>query len=93
MDSETKNTWARDDPAILILIAACLTGTCLVLPLAHSPDVRAVSAIAWSVVYSYGVVQTVQLALLMIFRDYFLVGLVVATLLWCVLLGAQPARS
>ena len=23
---ETKNTWARDDPAILILIAACLTG-------------------------------------------------------------------
>ena len=24
---ETKNTWARDDPAILVLIAACLTGT------------------------------------------------------------------
>jgi hypothetical protein len=22
---ETKNTWARDDPAILILVAACLT--------------------------------------------------------------------
>lgn len=24
--TETKNTWARDDPAILILIAGCLTG-------------------------------------------------------------------
>ena len=24
---ETKNTWARDDPAILILLAACLTGS------------------------------------------------------------------
>jgi len=28
---ETKNTWARDDPAILVLIAACLTGTPQVL--------------------------------------------------------------
>lgn len=25
---ETKNTWARDDPAILVLIAACLCGEC-----------------------------------------------------------------
>lgn len=23
---ETKNTWARDDPAILVLLAACLFG-------------------------------------------------------------------
>ena len=23
---ETKNTWARDDPAILILVSACLFG-------------------------------------------------------------------
>lgn len=27
--TETKNTWARDDPAILILISACLTGACI----------------------------------------------------------------
>lgn len=26
---ETKNTWARDDPAILVLIAACLCGECI----------------------------------------------------------------
>jgi len=25
---ETKNTWARDDPAILILLSACLCGEC-----------------------------------------------------------------
>jgi len=24
--AETKNTWARDDPAIIVLIAACLVG-------------------------------------------------------------------
>lgn len=63
---QTKNTWARDDPAILILIAACL----------------AVAAIAWSVVYSYGPLQAIQLALLMILRDYLLVGVVIATFLW-----------
>ena len=40
------------------------------------------SAIAWSVVYSYSVWEALQLALLMIFRDYLLVGIVVATILW-----------
>lgn len=27
--TETKNTWARDDPAMLILISGCLLGTSL----------------------------------------------------------------
>jgi len=63
---QTKNTWARDDPAILILLTACLV----------------VSAIAWSISYSYTPLQAIQLALLMIFRDYLLVGVVIATILW-----------
>ncbi|CDO71142.1 hypothetical protein BN946_scf184845.g12 [Trametes cinnabarina] len=63
---QTKNTWARDDPAILILIAACLC----------------VTAIAWSVVYSYGLWGAIQLAFLMIFRDFFLCGVVIATFIW-----------
>ncbi|PIL27859.1 hypothetical protein GSI_11013 [Ganoderma sinense ZZ0214-1] len=63
---QTKNTWARDDPAILILIAACLC----------------VSAVAWSVVYSYTVWGAIELAFLMIVRDYLLVGVLVATILW-----------
>ncbi|KIM73995.1 hypothetical protein PILCRDRAFT_80534 [Piloderma croceum F 1598] len=63
---QTKNTWARDDPAIIILICACLT----------------VAAIIWSVVYSYTFMEGVRLIFLMIFRDFLLVGAVVATVLW-----------
>ncbi|KAI0765396.1 UNC-50-like protein [Fomes fomentarius] len=63
---QTKNTWARDDPAILILIAACLC----------------VSAIAWSVVYSFSIWGAIQLAILMILRDYLLAGITIATILW-----------
>ncbi|KAJ7815283.1 UNC-50 [Mycena olivaceomarginata] len=48
-----KNTWARDDPAILVLISACLC----------------VSAAAWSFIYSRSVLGALQLALLMILRD------------------------
>ncbi|KAJ3748037.1 UNC-50 [Lentinula detonsa] len=77
---QTKNTWARDDPAILVLIAACLF----------------VSAILWSIAYSYPPRQALQLALIMILRDYLLTGLVVATVLWLVsnrLLVAPPSHS
>ncbi|KAI0041514.1 UNC-50-like protein [Auriscalpium vulgare] len=63
---QTKNTWARDDPAILILIAGCLV----------------VSSIVWSVVWSYTAVSALRLAFLMIFRDFLLVGIAMATLLW-----------
>ncbi|KZP17485.1 UNC-50-like protein, partial [Athelia psychrophila] len=63
---QTKNTWARDDPAIIILICACLS----------------VAAVVWSVVYSYTILEGARLALLMIFRDFLLVGGVVATILW-----------
>lgn len=45
-----------------------------------------VSAIAWSVVYSYTPFQVIQLALLMIIRDYLFVGALIATLLWCVII-------
>ncbi|KAI0360332.1 UNC-50-like protein [Trametes cingulata] len=63
---QTKNTWARDDPAILYLISACLC----------------VSAIAWSVVYSYGFWKAIELAIVMILRDFLLFGCVVATIIW-----------
>ncbi|KZV87010.1 UNC-50 protein [Exidia glandulosa HHB12029] len=65
---QTKNTWARDDPAILLLISACLC----------------VAAIAWSLVYSLSPLQGIGLALLMIFRDFLLPGIVVATALWLI---------
>ncbi|PFH47717.1 hypothetical protein AMATHDRAFT_67054 [Amanita thiersii Skay4041] len=77
---QTKNTWARDDPAILVLIAACLF----------------VSAIAWAVVYSYSVAQAAKLAILMILRDYLLSGMIVASILWFIsnrLLLSPPSHS
>jgi len=77
---QTKNTWARDDPAILVLIAACLC----------------VSAVAWAVVYSYSFLETIQLAFFMILRDYLLSGMVIATILWFTsnrLLLSPPSHS
>ncbi|KAF9788145.1 UNC-50 [Thelephora terrestris] len=77
---QTKNTWARDDPAILILLSACLC----------------IAAVAWSVVYSYGLVGCFKLALLMILRDFLLVGMVVATIFWAFsnyVLLAPPTHS
>ena len=41
-----------------------------------------VSAVAWSVVYSYGIWGAIELAILMIVRDYLLVGALIATTLW-----------
>ena len=43
---------------------------------------RVVSAVAWSVVYSYGIWGAIELAILMIIRDYLLVGALIATILW-----------
>lgn len=47
---------------------------------------RAVAAVAWSIVYSYSPLQAVRLAFVMILRDYLLVGVLSATLLWFVTL-------
>ncbi|KAJ7718696.1 UNC-50 [Mycena maculata] len=63
---QTKNTWARDDPAILVLISACLC----------------VAAVAWSLVYSLSLWQALELALLMILRDFLLSGIIISTILW-----------
>ncbi|KAJ7098266.1 UNC-50 [Mycena epipterygia] len=63
---QTKNTWARDDPAILVLISACLC----------------VSAVAWSLVYSLSILQALQLAILMVLRDFLLSGIIISTVLW-----------
>jgi len=74
---QTHNTWARNDPAMLVLIAAGLS----------------VAAIAWSITYQMGPLRGFELALLMVFRDFILVGIIVATLLWLLAnnLLAQPA--
>jgi hypothetical protein len=63
---QTKNRWARDDPSFVILLALFLT----------------LSAIAWGLAYSPGVLSILKLILYMVFIDFFVVGLVISTLGW-----------
>ncbi|KAB5589441.1 Protein unc-50 [Ceratobasidium theobromae] len=63
---QTKNTWARDDPAILWLISAALC----------------VSATAWGLVYYLSPLEILKVAVLMIVRDFMLVGALIASLVW-----------
>ena len=81
---ETKNTWARDDPAILVLIGACLCGMFRVFSCLYIQKFIGfqVSAIAWGVVYSYSILEILNIALFMIFRDFLVSGVIIATLLW-----------
>ncbi|KAK4515633.1 uncharacterized protein ATC70_010584 [Mucor velutinosus] len=63
---QTKNQWARDDPAFLVLLASLLC----------------VSAIAWGLVFGLGFLGVVKAMLLMVLVDFVLVGSIVATFLW-----------
>ncbi|KAL7333206.1 hypothetical protein PS15p_202140 [Mucor circinelloides] len=63
---QTKNQWARDDPAFLVLLASLLS----------------VSAIAWGLVFGLGLLGVVKAMLLMVLVDFVLVGSIVATCLW-----------
>ena len=80
---ETKNTWARDDPAILVLIGACLCGMSEFCSFGRfSLNVSQVSAVIWGVVYSYSFQGYITLAFTMILRDFLLSGIIVATIIW-----------
>ncbi|GAA5885865.1 hypothetical protein JCM5296_000170 [Sporobolomyces johnsonii] len=64
---QTKNTWARDDPAMLLLISLCLL----------------IAAVLWSVLYAhYGFAQTLRTIFSFVFLQFFGVGLVISTTLW-----------
>jgi len=67
---QTKNTWARDDPAILILLMATM----------------GVVAFLWNVLYlrTWSPVSWLALVARFILRDFFLSGLIISTLLWAI---------
>jgi len=66
---QTKNTWARDDPAMLVIISALL----------------ALAGLLWSVLFArYGPVMIVRTILSMVFVDFILVGVCVATAIWAI---------
>jgi hypothetical protein len=63
---QTKNQWARDDPAFLLVIALSLT----------------IAAVAYSLAFGSSVLATFRLILSFICLDFILPGLIVATLAW-----------
>ncbi|KAJ8662277.1 hypothetical protein O0I10_001970 [Lichtheimia ornata] len=65
---QTKNQWARDDPAFLVLLASLLC----------------VSAVAWGLAYGLGMVGILRAMLFMVLVDFLLVGSLAATFTWFV---------
>ncbi|XP_035743186.1 protein unc-50 homolog [Vespa mandarinia] len=63
---QTKSQFARDDPAFLVLLTCWLC----------------ISAVGIAVVLGLGFFQFIRLLLYMIFVDYIVVGLIVATVFW-----------
>ncbi|WWD21515.1 hypothetical protein CI109_106001 [Kwoniella shandongensis] len=63
---QTKNQWARDDPAMLILMAGCL----------------GVAGLTWSILYRLSPLQTISTILIMIFRDFLLFSLITSFILY-----------
>jgi len=63
---QTKNQWARDDPAFLVLLSVFL---CL-------------TAIAWGIAYGHGFLGLIRMMFFMVFVDFVLVGAVVASISW-----------
>lgn len=63
---QTKNQWARDDPAFVVLLVTFLT----------------ISAIVWSFTYSYGFYDTIKTILSMVLIHFLLVGALISTITW-----------
>ncbi|ORZ16699.1 UNC-50 family-domain-containing protein [Lobosporangium transversale] len=65
---QTKNQWARDDPAFMVILSGIL----------------GCSAIAWGLVYGHGMMGILRMMLYMVFVDFVVIGLIVATICWTI---------
>ncbi|ORY87423.1 UNC-50 protein [Leucosporidium creatinivorum] len=64
---QTKNTWARDDPAVPLLISGCLV----------------IAGLLWSLLYAhYDLIMTLRTIFGMVVVQFLGVGVVVSTALW-----------
>ncbi|KAF8316614.1 UNC-50 [Clavulina sp. PMI_390] len=63
---QTKNTWARDDPAIVLIVCALLC----------------ITALAWGISFRNSIWTIFSSAFLMVFRDFLGSGLIAATITW-----------
>ncbi|CAJ0745342.1 19208_t:CDS:2 [Entrophospora sp. SA101] len=62
----TKNQWARDDPAFVVILSFLL----------------GISAIAWGIVYGHGIVGIFKMIAFMVFVDFVIVGLFISSVCW-----------
>jgi hypothetical protein len=85
---ETKNQWARDDPAFLVLLASLLCGKVKLEFQCHIQvqllTMMIVSAVAWGLVFGLGMIGILRAMLFMVIVDFVLVGSIVATFTWFV---------
>ncbi|KAG0035765.1 Protein unc-50 [Podila clonocystis] len=65
---QTKNQWARDDPAFMVILSGVLC----------------CSAVAWGLVYGHGMMGILRMILYMVFVDFVVIGVVVATICWTI---------
>ncbi|KAG0053668.1 Protein unc-50 [Gryganskiella cystojenkinii] len=65
---QTKNQWARDDPAFMVILSGLL---CF-------------SAIAWGLMFGHGMVGILRMMLYMVFVDFVVIGVIVATICWTI---------
>ncbi|KAF9931516.1 Protein unc-50 [Mortierella alpina] len=65
---QTKNQWARDDPAFMVILSGLLC----------------CSALAWGLVYGHGMMGILRMMLFMVFVDFVVIGVVVATVCWTI---------
>ena len=94
--AETKNQWARDDPAFVVitcaLVAAAATAYCAAcVPCVSVRRVRAHGCAARSFAESF--THTVLTVVSAVLVDYLLLGVVLATLGWCVAWPALRRRG
>lgn len=66
---QTKNRWARDDPAFVLVQAACVL----------------VAAFAYGLAYGVGLVRLLRLLVYMVAIEFLAFGLVIATVVWYIL--------
>lgn len=84
--SDTKSQYARDDPAFLVLLIISLCREWMIYSLIHVPinhiESLPVSAFAISIVTHGSPGDRLYLLLYVVFVDFLLVGVIVATLMW-----------
>jgi len=102
--AETKDQWARDDPAFVLIMTALITvgfARCcdvIVSPctIPHTPVVFQIAAVAYGIAFQLSTVGAWVWLLMQVMAQFYLTGAIVATTGWYVRLVSphhEPHRS